>query len=207
MWYLRLAGFRVLDVDQACACLFRGAPLPRRSVVLTFDDGFQDFHDQAWPVLRRHRYPSTVYLVSGLLGRYAEWQDDFPTKAPLMDASTVLRLQNEGVRFGSHTAQHVRLGRIPEADARAELTGSKAALEQLLGRPVTDLCYPYGDYTDSVRDLATAAGYTTAMTCIRASANHAANPMELPRKAISYGDTLPGFAWKLHFKHTPKHKR
>ena len=58
--------------------------------------------------------------------------------------------------------------------------------------------------SDSARDLVQEAGYRSGLTCIRGAANYAANPYEIPRKAISYGDNLIGYAWKLNFKHVPK---
>ena len=96
---------------------------------------------------------------------------------------------------------HPRLTQLTAAQQRQEIFGSKQALEDLLGSEVPDFCYPYGDYNIQVRDLVQEAGYRTGLTCIRGAANTAHNPFELPRKAISYGDNLIGYAWKLHMKH------
>lgn len=203
--YLARFGFNVLSLEQARRALFEGAPLPARSVVLTFDDGYENFREHAWPALQEHGFPATVFLVSGLLGRPAGWLgSEFRDHPPLMDARTVRRLRQEGVNFGSHAVSHPRLSTLPVDRMRSEIFDSKASLEDVLGEAVPDFCYPYGDYNSQARDLVREAGYLTGLTCIRGAANTAANPFELPRKAISYGDNLLGFAWKLHVKHARK---
>jgi hypothetical protein len=73
-------------------------------------------------------------------------------------------------------------------------------LEALLEREVAHFCYPYGSHDAGTVEMARAAGYASAVTCERASARAGHDPLALPRKAISYGDNLFGYAWKLHFK-------
>lgn len=205
MAYLARMNFNVLSMDQAMACLFGGAPLPPRSVVITFDDGYLNFQEFAWPVLRRHGFPATVFLVSRLLGRRAEWLgSEFKDHPSLMNDATVRQLQAEGAHFGSHACSHPRLSRLSSADKRAEIFDSKKTLEDVLGREVPDFCYPYGDYDVEARDLVGEAGYRSGLTCIKGPANTAHNPLEIPRKAISWGDNLIGFAWKLHVKNKRK---
>lgn len=204
MAYLHYTGYRVVPLEQARLGLFQGARLLPRSVVLTFDDGYQNFADHAWPILRRYGFPATVFLVSGSLGQEAPWLDRETGQSPLMDASTVRTLRAQGVSFGSHTRTHRRLSGLSEREMRDEIFSSKAELEQVLGEPVSDFCYPYGDYDRRSRDLVIEAGYRTGLTCIRGSANVSENAYELTRKAVSYGDNLLGFFWKLHMKHRRK---
>jgi peptidoglycan/xylan/chitin deacetylase (PgdA/CDA1 family) len=202
--YLKWAGFDVLSMDQARASLFEGRPLKRHAVVITVDDGYEDFAEHAWPALQAHGYPAMVYLVHDLIGRHSAWQTYRPEPARLMDAATVRRLHQQGCHFGSHTLTHPRLSRVSPAQQRAEIVDSKRGLEDLLGAAVPDFCYPYGDYSERARDLVQEAGYTSATTCIRGAANLSDNPFELTRKAISYGDNVIGFAWKLHMKQARK---
>ncbi len=201
--YFKWAGFKVLTLDEARRCLFEGAPMPQRSVVITVDDGYDDFRQHAWPALQEFGFPATVFLVSKLVGRRAAWLTN-RDQPPLMDAAAIRQLRREGAHFGSHAATHPRLSQLDAAQQRAEIMDSKAELEDLLGEAVDDFCYPYGDYNASARDLVQAAGYRTGLTCIRGAANHSHNPFELTRKAISYGDNLIGLAWKLHVKHARK---
>lgn len=202
--YLKFAGFKVLSLDEARRCLFEGEPLPKRSVVITVDDGYDDFREFAWPALKEYDCPATVFLVSSLIGKSADWLTDRPALPKLMDASAIRELHRDGAHFGSHAMTHPRLSKLSPEVQREEIFGSKAALEDLLGAAVPDFCYPYGDYDQRSRDLVEEAGYRTGLTCIRGSANTSYNPFELTRKAISYGDNLVGFGWKVHFKHERK---
>jgi peptidoglycan/xylan/chitin deacetylase (PgdA/CDA1 family) len=204
MRYLARFGYHVLGLEQALSALFGDVRLPARSVVLTFDDGYQNFREHAWPVLAEHHFPATVYLVSGRVGDRSRWLEKEGRDAAMMNASTVRELRAEGVLFGSHTVSHPRLSRLAAEQVRAEVEDSKAALEDLLGESVPHFCYPFGDYDAGVREAVQAAGYHSALTCIRGAANSADNVFEIPRKAISYGDNLVGYAWKLHMKHARK---
>jgi peptidoglycan/xylan/chitin deacetylase (PgdA/CDA1 family) len=195
----------VLSLADACAVLFGRKPLARPAVVLTFDDGYDNFHEPAWPILQDNGFPATVFLVSDLLGQPSRWLGaEFGQHPRLMDGPTVRRLADEGVSFGSHACSHPRLSTLPPQQMRREIFDSKAMLEDVLGRAVPDFCYPYGDYNEQARDLVQEAGYHSGLTCIKGPANTAHNPFEIPRKAISYGDNLVGFAWKLHVKNKRK---
>lgn len=204
MAWLKWAGYNVISLADACAGLFAGKSLPEKAIVLTFDDGCDNFREYAWPILKKYNYPVTMFLVAGLIGQAARWMDDVPVKARLMGTAAIRELHKEGVSFGSHTIHHVRLSQCVADTAREEIFGSKALLEDLLGDAVDDFCYPYGDYNKRVIDLVSEAGYKTGLTCVRAAANYAPGPLELPRKAISYGDMLPGYLWKIHMKNFPK---
>jgi peptidoglycan/xylan/chitin deacetylase (PgdA/CDA1 family) len=121
-----------------------------------------------------------------------------------MDAARLREVRAAGMTIGSHTVNHVRLAEVPSAAGRRELAASKAALEDVLGEEVRHLCYPFGSFDlDTVR-AADETGYESGATCLRGAATAADHPLVLPRKAISFGDSLAGFAWKLLFKHAPK---
>jgi len=204
MAFLKWAGFHVISLEQAHRALFCAGSLKPRSVVLTFDDGYQDFYEQAWPVLRKHGYPATVFLVSGLIGKPARWQTDFDTIAQLMDVPTILELRDQGVHFGAHSVNHSRLSELSIPAMRKEIFDSKTALENLLGQEVLDFCYPYGIYDERVRDFVEEAGYRTGLTCIRGAANASDNAFELKRKSISYGTGVFSFAKRVYGKHNLK---
>lgn len=204
MAWLHWCGYNVISLNDAYACLFMGRPVPRRAVVLTFDDGCENFREYAWPILKAYRFPASVFLVADLIGHETRWVTDIPEKAPLMTGETIRSLHKEGVMFGAHTLNHVYLTRCTPDEARREIVESKSRLEDLLGETVSDFCYPYGDYNAQVAEMVRDAGFRCGLTCIRAAANYAKNPFELPRKAISYGDTLVGYLWKLHAKNVPK---
>jgi peptidoglycan/xylan/chitin deacetylase (PgdA/CDA1 family) len=174
-------------------------------VVLTFDDGYENFYQYAWPVLERYGFPSMVYLLSGMLGQPSEWfAEDGRETPPLMSPERILQLRKLGVDFGSHGVSHARLAEVDAQTVQREVTESKAQLEQLLGEAVRHFCYPFGSHDRAAVDAVQAAGYASAVTCLRAAATPAFDPLLLPRKAISYGDSLAGYLWKLAMKNRPK---
>jgi peptidoglycan/xylan/chitin deacetylase (PgdA/CDA1 family) len=205
MAFLRSTGVRVLDLDTALACLRLERPAPPRAVVLTFDDAYDNFADYALPVLARYGYPATVYAISGWLGRRAEWFAKDPGRPlpGLMDARRLREIRAAGMTVGSHTAGHVKLAEVSPRAKREELATSKAALEDVLGEEVRHLCYPFGSFDLDAVHAARETGYTSASTCLRGAASPEDHPLILPRKAISFGDDLLGYAWKVLFKHAP----
>jgi peptidoglycan/xylan/chitin deacetylase (PgdA/CDA1 family) len=205
MGFLKRFGYRVLRMEEALGCLGGQRPWPGRAVVLTFDDGYEGFFRYALPELQRHGFPAMVYLISGYLGRAAEWFAKDPGRPVprLMGPAEARRLRDEGMEVGSHTVTHPKLAEVDPARQHRELADSKAALEDLLGVEVAHLCYPFGSFNRSTVESAADAGYRSAVTCLRGSAEPQDHPLVLPRKAISFGDNLLGFGWKLGMKNRP----
>lgn len=206
MQFMKAWGYNVISLKDACDCIFKNKPIPPKAVVLTFDDGCDNFREYAWPILKEFNYPATMFLVADLIGKETKWMDDVPEKSPLMTKEAILELHKEGVNFGSHTLNHVKLALCDEKMMKEEIFSSKAKLEDLLGKEIIDFCYPYGNYNQKVADTVKEAGYQTGLTCIRAAANFAKSPFDLPRKAISFGDSLIGWWWKVRLKNSPKNK-
>ncbi len=205
MTMFKLLGYEVISLDAAAAGLRGNAPLPARPLVLTFDDAYVDFLENAAPVLKAHGYPATIYAVSGLVGATSSWDYGVgPEPAPLMNPAQLREVQNMGFTIGSHSKSHLRLAQQDDACISAELADSKSALEDLLGRRVDHFCYPYGSHDIRAVNAAAAAGYLTGTTCERAAATPEDDLLTLPRKAVSRGDDVFGVAWKLLAKNTPK---
>jgi peptidoglycan/xylan/chitin deacetylase (PgdA/CDA1 family) len=164
---LRGEGMRAVSLDAFRGWLDGGAALPDGSFLLTFDDGFLGVHEHAAPVLERLGWPATVFLVSGLLGGRDDWtRTENPSGAthPLMARRHVRELGGRGFAFHSHTRSHRDLTRLEPPDLAAELAGSRADLEDLLGKPVDSIAYPFGRYDEGVLNAARAAGYRTGFS-------------------------------------------
>ncbi|MEA3638961.1 MAG: polysaccharide deacetylase family protein [Lamprobacter sp.] len=205
MAVLAQGGFHVVGLEQALLGLYGQQPLPPRAVLLTFDDAYAGFIEHALPVLARYQFPAVVYAISDWVGQRMRWAQPTPGRAEpaLMSAAQLHALKEAGISLGSHGASHRKLAELAPAEQLRELTQSRAALEDLLGQPVEDLCYPFGSFNQVTVRLAAEAGYRSAMTCLRGAATRADHPLLLPRKAVSFGDNLLGFLWKLG-KHRPK---
>ena len=202
---LRWLGVKVLSMSQAVAALSGQAPMPKRAVVLSFDDGCENFYEHALPVLQAQGYPAIVYAIAGLAGGPASWlaADGHPTP-PLMSLARLRELPGLGVEVGSHAWSHVRLAQHPPEVQLRELQDSRQRLQDALGQDVPHVCYPYGSHNLQTLLAAEQAGYTSGVTCQRGAATPAFDLLALPRKAISYGDDVAGFLWKLYAKDAPK---
>ncbi len=159
---LKRWNYQSISLDQWIAYREKRAGLPRRPIIITFDDGYRSTYDTAWPILQRYGFSAMIFLVASLIGKTNVWDVD-ERQEPLLDENQILEMQSRGVSFGSHTHSHAALTKIPLDEAARELTDSRAALESLLGKPVTALCYPFAKQNRAIRSLVRQAGYDAAV--------------------------------------------
>jgi peptidoglycan/xylan/chitin deacetylase (PgdA/CDA1 family) len=155
-------GYRSIGFGQWLDYVHGRASLPDKPLIVTFDDGYTCFDRNAWPILRGRDMGATVFLVSGQIGGTNAWDAD-EVQERLLDAERIRALQADGVDFGSHSHSHLPLAKIPHADAFAELTRTRAALTELLGREVDVVAYPFSNQSAEDRGLARQAGYRCAV--------------------------------------------
>ena len=117
------------------------------AVALTFDDGFVNFFEHALPLLARHRFPATVFVVSGRCGHRNRWDQKMKgiPDLELMGWSELASAAAAGVTVGAHTVTHPFLTALQDADLERELALCRATIEDRMGRPVESFAYPYGD--------------------------------------------------------------
>jgi peptidoglycan/xylan/chitin deacetylase (PgdA/CDA1 family) len=202
MWYLKAAGFNVVSLKEILH-FAEGNERRGKLVAMTFDDGFQDFYDYAYPVLKKYNYPSTVFLVSDLVGWENTWDyKHLKVRKKLLDWERILALKDTNVVFGSHTKTHPSLTNLSREELVDEIRGSKEAIEQRLGGPVEIFCYPYGDYDAKVLDAVREAGYLCAVTTKRGYVQRGDNKFEMKRISIKLHTFPLSFLYKLHIKDT-----
>jgi peptidoglycan/xylan/chitin deacetylase (PgdA/CDA1 family) len=165
-------------------------------VVITFDDGYLSNLEVALPILQRHGYSATIFLVSHLLGRTNVWDPDEPQE-PLLGPDHVREMQRAGVDFQSHTCTHARLTALPPGEALRELRDSRAALEQTLGTPVEAVAYPWGAHDAAVERLAEEAGYAAGLAVRRRTNFDHTPPLALRRIPVWRSTPLAQLAWDL----------
>lgn len=169
MAWLARRGFTTIGLDELVAARRGQRALPRRPVVITFDDGFVDSGRYAPPILEGHAFTATFYVVAGLTGQSSRWlRRELGFELPLMGWDALHRLRAAGHHVGSHTVSHPRLARVGEEEIREELARARALLEQGLGEPVVHLAYPFGSHDERVVRIAGEAGYVTACTTLEA---------------------------------------
>lgn len=185
---LTSAGIRVAALGDVPALVDRG----ESAVAITFDDGFRNFRDHAAPVLARHHFPATVFLVSGHCGGDNSWasQPIDVARQPLLDWDEIKSLHSEGISFGAHSRTHPRLTQQSHAAAEAEMVDSKRAIEAELGEPVDTLAYPYGACDAEIRALAK-KHFRVACGVRLGYVSHGSDLMELARLDMYYWRHAP----------------
>ena len=141
---LQDGGYTTLTAAGLAAALADGGPArPARPVVLTFDDGYADFHTRALPLLRQYGFTATVFVTTGWISD-AGHDAAGPRPGRMLSWSQIAELASAGVEIGAHSHGHPELDQLAGPSLRRELERSKELLEDRLGRPVPDLAYPFG---------------------------------------------------------------
>jgi peptidoglycan/xylan/chitin deacetylase (PgdA/CDA1 family) len=153
-------GATILPLEDALLRA-RNGTLPRRAMVLTFDDGYRSTLDAVWPRLEARGWPGTLFAVPGYLDgqSYFPWDSAAGDPARLLNLPELLELARRGMHIGSHTVSHRWLPRLADDELAMELRDSRRALERVLSQRVTTLAYPAGHFDARVRAAVAAAGY------------------------------------------------
>lgn len=136
------AGYTFLDVSNLRKPA-AGSSLPEKSLLITFDDGYADNYNYAYPILREEQVPATFFVVSSTVGNNNR-----------MTADQLREMQANGMQIGSHSVNHEILTAMNSKEIDFELRASRATLEKMLGKPVYALAYPTGKVNEAVLDKA-----------------------------------------------------
>jgi len=180
MAYLRDKGYECMSLMQYYAGVFDD-----KSIVLTFDDGYANFIDNALPILNNYGFSATVFIVVGKMGMDSDWRSD-KLRIPLMDWQDVEYVHANGFEIGSHTMTHPYLTRINQAEAWTEIHDSKTMIEERIGCAVKSFAYPYCSYNLSVVGVAGSVGYNYAVGGGEGNSNH----LTLRRTGIHRSDKI-----------------
>lgn len=141
---LRDGGFAPQRQASVAAWLAGGNTLPPRAVVVTFDDGYAENVEHAFPVLEGLQIPAVTFVVTAKLGMRNDWDGD-AAPWPLMDGASIRDWARRGLEFGVHGRTHRSLPSLDDAALAEEIDGAQAELEALIGERPIAFAYPYGD--------------------------------------------------------------
>jgi len=156
MLFLKEHRYNVLPLGSLVDLIKNKKKIPPSSVVITFDDGYRNNFDYAFPILKKYKFPATIFIIVREVGRSQadrlNWKE--------IKIMSVSRL----ISFGSHGIGPDPLTKIEsEEDLRKEICDSKKILEEKLGRKITLFSYPEGRFNDKIRGLVIACGYELAV--------------------------------------------
>jgi peptidoglycan/xylan/chitin deacetylase (PgdA/CDA1 family) len=154
MDWLKGQGYQGVSLNQVYDAWFKGAQLPEKPVVVSFDDGYRSQYVYARPELRKLGWPGVLSAISGRIGQPG---------AELSDAM-VRNLIDNGWELDSHTINHVDVSQTSGAQLQDEVAGSRKMLQQRFHQPVNFFCYPSGRYDDQAIQAVRQAGYLGATT-------------------------------------------
>ncbi|HEY1581108.1 MAG TPA: polysaccharide deacetylase family protein [Terracidiphilus sp.] len=169
-----------------------------RELVLTFDDGYDDFYTEVFPLIAEHGLKPLVFLPTDWIGRSNGWEAYKPRrKRNLMTLDQIRELQRHGVLFGSHSLTHPSLPTLNPDELWREVSESKHRLEDLLGKPINTFAYPFGEANRRVRAAVIEAGYKLAFT-ITEGLNIWQDPFALKR--IDINDRVATWSYSLKLR-------
>ena len=173
---------------------------PKTKIIITFDDGYRDNYLNAFPVLKKFKFPATIFLTTGLIGteqkfnRYA----DLPGR-DMLDWAEAAEMYAHKITFGAHTVSHPHLPRFSYQTQREEIAESRARVNKNLpqGERLDTFCYPYGEYNADTLRIIRELGFRYALSVIP-GVNKSDTPLhELRRIEVSGFDNIKGFEYKL----------
>lgn len=175
MKFIQAQNAKPITMDQLYRHLTLGEAVPAGAIVLTFDDNYQGFYTNAYPILKKLGYPSTMFVHTNYVGTGGDH--------PKMSWDTLRKLDSDGlVTIASHTLSHPDdITKIPADQQEKELVESKQLLEKQLSHPIPYLAYPDGKYDSSVIEIAKRAGYLMSFTVDNGPAEESPNILAVNR--------------------------
>lgn len=168
-------GFTTISVSDLENYLENGKPIPRKSVLITFDDGYLDNYLLAYPLLKEFNMKATIFVVPSLLN-----------KNPYMTVDQVKELSENGIDIQSHTFSHKDLNSMSYDDQLNEFIKSKKSLEKLTSKKITAVAYPKGLFNDDTLKASKDAGYDIGFTVKKGFACKNENNFKINRVLIDY---------------------
>ncbi|MBW2437592.1 MAG: polysaccharide deacetylase family protein [Desulfobacterales bacterium] len=182
MRYLKDNGYHVITAEELLAFLEYRQRLPRKSVLITMDDGYRSVYDIAYPILQKYGFKATLFIYTSFVG----------VSKMAITWDQLKEMKANGFTIGSHTIYHSDLTQPKEdeteqshlARIKDELFGSKKIIDKKMGQNTYFLAYPFGYYDQRSIQIAKQAGYKIAMSVKRGGNAFFANPLTLRRDQI-----------------------
>ena len=191
MEYLALEGYHPVRLSDLAEFLANDKPLPPKPIVITFDDGYTDNYQNAFPILKKYKFPATFFVI-------AQYVDD--KKTGYMNWDQLEEMAIEKMEIGSHSMTHPDLKGKPQAFQVSEIAGSKLLIESRIGTPIRVFSYPAGRYDSRTLEVLRSSGYLAAVTTDPQGAHQSVDgPLELQRIRIRGSFSLNDFGYWIKY--------
>ena len=182
MAYLHKNGYRTLTMKQYFNILDKKAAMPKKPILLTFDDNSDDFYPYVYPILQKYGMKATQFTVS-------DWVDGSWN----MTSEEILTVMKNGVDIQNHSVTHTFLAELSREEQFAEINDATIALKELTGRKTNVFAYPYGNYNADTISILKELDFKGAFKVGGGLSTDKSNRMELPRIMILQEHTLNDF--------------
>lgn len=153
MRYLSDNKFNVISLRQLFEILKNGRPFKRKTIVVTFDDGYEDNYLNGYPILKKYNFPATIFVSTAKIGEAVRARNG--TELKVLSNGEIKEMSGNGlIHFGSHSHNHIKLASLGAADIDKEITESKNILEAMLTGKIFSIAYPSGRINELVKDRA-----------------------------------------------------
>jgi peptidoglycan/xylan/chitin deacetylase (PgdA/CDA1 family) len=165
--YLLEQKYYFATLDEVVKYVKAEITLPEKTIIITFDDGFQDNYKYAFPVLKKRGIKAAIFINTGFIGRRLSAKEAFGEIESqskdiffnFLSWDEIMEMSNNGIDFEPHTHTHANLTVLTEPEIEKEIKLSKDILEERLSKPAKHFSYPYGEYNESVRDFVRKMGF------------------------------------------------
>lgn len=183
MKYIVSTGYETVTLDDLVATWKGEKVLPKKPIILTFDDGYDDFYSTALPILKKYNLKATVYVITGFIDK-----PHYLTSEQLKELD-----QSPLITIAAHTMHHPNLKMLTGSKLTDEILGSKTWLEKFTGHPILHFAYPSGQYNKQTIKAITDAGYATVVTTLPGEIHASSSPFTITRVRIHGAITLQAF--------------
>lgn len=176
----RQQGHRFVSIDEACEIIGRGRT-DQPFVCLTFDDGYQDNYDIAYPILKQTNVPFAIYVTTGFIdNRHPMWW--YTNEKLGISTESLKTLDSDPLcTIGAHTVSHSKLDTLSPEEQTKEIVQSRQELETLLSHPIRHFSYPHGSYNTDTLSIINQQAFRSALLAWGGNTRRGANPLMLPR--------------------------
>ena len=188
--YLKKAGYQTITPAELAANIENGTPLPEKPLLITFDDGYEDNYQNAYPLLKKYGFKATIFVVTGFMDKnpqYLTWKQ-------------AKELEANGISIESHTVTHRSMTELNYEQLKKELVDSKKDIEDHLQKKVLFIAYPTGTYNLQIAEMVKEAGYTGAFTIKYGNVDSGSNIYAMERMPVFQTEhTYKSFRERLQY--------
>ena len=181
--FIKDSGYTTLTMSELNDYILNNAPIPEKSIVITFDDGYADNYANAFPILKELDMKATIFVISNFTDNDGYY----------MTSQQIKEMSDYGIDIQSHTASHAHLNQLTYEEQLNELKTSKEKLESITEKPVISIAYPFGDYDDNTILASKEAGYSLSFNTNRGLSDRNDNPLTLNRIYVSSAYSIEQF--------------